>query len=266
MTTTSKRQRVRPAQQRNLQSPRCGGLIPGIVARIAAVLGIVLTGATAAALAASPLASAHVNAELDGGGPGEFGLITLRVPTESGNAATTKVEVRIPDNVQLRTVMAEPVAGWTIDITKRTIAPIYKDDGTPVTEVVSSVTWTATGGDGIEPGQFGRFTLDVGPLPDAPTLAVPTVQTFSDGTVKEWIQPASADKPKFPAPTVTIGSKPAAANSTSTLGAVVSWTALGFSVIAVGLGVFAIDRAAARRSKSPTTAVASALPSESPND
>jgi len=219
---------------------------------MARIVGIVLIGATAAAVLAGPLASAHVNAELDGAGPGEFGLITLRVPTESGDAATTKVEARIPDDVQLRTVLAEPVAGWNIDIKKRTIPPIYKDDGTPVTEVVSSVTWTANG-PGIAPGQFGQFALDVGPLPDAATLAVPTVQTFSDGTVKEWTQPVTADDddPQFPVPTVTIGAQSSAASSASGLGSVVSWTALGFSVIAVALGVFAIDRAAAvRRSKS----------------
>jgi len=208
--------------------------------------GVLLMG-TAASLLVSPLAAAHISAELDGAGPGEFGLITIRVPTESGTAAATKVEVRIPDDVQLRTVLAGPVAGWSIDIKKRTIPPIYKDDGTPVTEVVSSVTWTATG-EGIMPGQFGQFALDVGPLPDAATLALPTVQTFSDGTVKDWSQPETAgEDPKFPVPTVTIGATAGAENGASTLATVIPWAALGFSVIAVALGIFAIDRAAAAR-------------------
>lgn len=211
--------------------------------------GALLLGA-AVALLVSPLAAAHISAELDGAGPGDFGVITLGVPTESGKPATTKVEVRIPDDVQLRTVRAAQVAGWGIDITKRTIPPIYKDDGTPVTEVVDSVTWTAQG-PGIPPGQFGQFALYVGPLPDAATLALPTVQTFSDGTTEDWAQAANeGEDPEFPAPTVTIGATAGAADGSSTLASVIPWAALGFSVIAVALGIFAIDRSAAsRRSK-----------------
>ena len=204
------------------------------------IAGVLLIAA-AVAMLASPVATAHIKAELDGAGPGDFGLITLRVPTESGTVATTKVQVRIPDDVQLRTVLAEPVAGWSIDIEKRTIPPIYKDDGTPVTEVVDSVTWTAEGA-GIAPGQFGQFALDVGPLPDAPTLSLPTVQTFSDGTAKDWSQLASeSDDPKFPVPTVTIGATQGTGGGSTMLSAI-SWAALGFSVIAVALAVFAIDR------------------------
>ncbi|MCH9729383.1 MAG: YcnI family protein [Actinomycetia bacterium] len=208
--------------------------------------GVFVMGA-ALAMLVSPIAAAHISVELDGAGPGEFGLISIRVPTESGAAATTKVQVRIPEDVQLRTVLAGPVAGWSIDIKKRTIPPIYKDDGTPVTEVVDSVTWTATG-PGIAPGQFGQFALDVGPLPDAATLALPTVQTFSDGTVKDWSQTeAEGEDPEFPVPTVTIGAASGAENGASTVASVIPWAALGFSVIALALGVFAIDRAAASR-------------------
>ncbi len=214
-------------------------LVPTTLLRIAAAFAL----AAVAALLTTPIAGAHVNAELDGAGPGEFGVITFRVPSESGNPATTKVQVRIPDDVQLRSVLAQPVAGWNIDIEKRTIPPIYKDDGTPVTEVVDSVTWTAQGS-GIEPGQFGQFALDVGPLPDAPTLALPTVQTFSDGTADDWSQPADeSEDPEFPAPTVTIGAASSAADGSSTLVTAISWAALGFSVIAVAVGVYAIDRA-----------------------
>ena len=204
-------------------------------------VGVVI--AAAAALLVSPMAAAHINAELDGAGPGEFGLITLLVPTESGKADTVKLQVRIPDDVQLRTVRAQPVAGWSIDIAKRTIPPIYKDDGTPVTEVVDSVTWTAEG-PGIEEGQFGQFALYVGPLPDETELALPTVQTFADGTADDWNQPAndSAD-PEFPAPTVTIGASSGTGGSPDTMLSAISWAALGFSVIAVALGIYAIDRA-----------------------
>ncbi len=191
----------------------------------------------------SPAAAAHVDAELDGTGPGGFGVVTLGVPTESGKPSTTKVQVRIPDETPLRTVRAEPLAGWTLDIQMRKIdPPLRKDDGTPVNEVVNTVTWTAAAGGGIPQGQFQEFGLYLGPIPDADTLALPTTQTFSDGSTEVWAEQATGgEKPKFPVPTVTI-----ARQSDGGLLPVIAWTALGLSVIGLGLGVFAIDRASRR--------------------
>ncbi|HPZ95326.1 MAG TPA: DUF1775 domain-containing protein, partial [Mycobacterium sp.] len=76
--------------------------------RAAATLAV----GTAVAVLASPSAAAHVDARLDGAGPGGFGVVTLGVPTEAGKPATTKVQVRIPDETPLRTVRPQPVAGW----------------------------------------------------------------------------------------------------------------------------------------------------------
>ncbi len=195
------------------------------------------------AMLSSPAAAAHVDAELDGTGPGGFGVVTLGVPTESGKPSTTKVQVRIPDETPLRTVRAEPLAGWTLDIQMRKIdPPLRKDDGTPVNEVVSTVTWTAAASGGIPQGQFQEFGLYLGPMPDADTLALPATQTFSDGSTEVWAEQATGDeKPKFPVPTVTI-----ARQSSGGLLPVIAWTALGLSVIGLGLGVFAIDRASRR--------------------
>jgi len=195
------------------------------------------------ALVGSPSAAAHVDAELDGAGPGGFGVITLGVPTEAGKPATTKVEVRIPDDTPMRTVRPQPLAGWTVDVTKRKVdPPLYKDDGTPVTEVVDRVIWTATG-PGIPTNQFAQFALYAGPLPDAESLLLPTTQTFIDGTTEDWAESASGDeKPKFPVPSATIA-KPA-----STVLPIVAWSALGLSATALALAVFGIDRASRRAS------------------
>jgi uncharacterized protein YcnI len=226
------------------------------------VVGVFLVSGVVA-LVVSPSATAHVGAYLEGGGPGETGLITLRVPAESDNPATTKVEVRIPDDIQIRTVRPQPVAGWQLDIQKKkTNPPIYRDDGTPVEEVVSSVTWTATG-PGILPGQFDDFVLEAGPLPDVETLTLPTIQTFADGASDAWTEPApEGSDPEFPVPTVSVG---ASTDSTSSAGSamtsVIAWTALGFAVIAVALGIFAIDRA--RRSADSGSLGAAAPPERS---
>jgi uncharacterized protein YcnI len=208
------------------------------------IVGIfVLSGV--AALLTSPSATAHVGAYLEGGAPGEIGLITLRVPAESDNPPTTKVEVRIPDDIQIRTVRPQPVAGWRLDIKmKKTNPTIYRDDGTPVDEVVSSVTWTATG-PGIMPGQFDEFVLEANPMPDVETLTLPTFQTFADGTTDAWTEPApEGSDPEFPVPSVTVGaSADAVSSGGSAMTSVIAWTALGFAVIAIALGIFSIDRA-----------------------
>ena len=168
-------------------------------------------------------------------------MITLGVPTEAGKPATTKVEVRIPNETPLRTVRAEPKPGWNLEIKKRTIdPPLRKDDGSPVTEVVDTVTWTATAG-GVPEGQFTEFALYAGPMPDADSLALPTTQTFSDGSTEAWAESANgSEKPKFPVPSVTI-TKPA-----GSVLPIVAWSALGLSATALALGAFAIDRAARR--------------------
>ncbi|MDX1884455.1 YcnI family protein [Mycolicibacterium sp. 120270] len=226
------------------------------------IVGIfVLSGL--AALLASPSATAHVDAILDGGGPGETGLITLRVPGERNKPATTKVEVRIPDDVQIRTVLAQPVPGWRLDIKKKKPnPPMYRDDGTPVDEVVSSVTWTATG-PGIQRGEFDDFVLEAGPLPDVESLALPTYQTFVDGTTDAWTEPApEGSDPEFPVPSVNLGaSSDVGSSAGGGMTSVIAWTALGFAVIAVALGIFSIDRA--RRSAHPASPSAEPSPERS---
>lgn len=95
---------------------------------------------------------------------------------------------------------------------------------------------------GIPEGQFQQFALYLGPLPDADTLALPTTQTFADGTSEAWAEQTNGgDKPQFPVPTVTIGKKTEGA-----MLPVIAWTALGLSVVGLGLGAFAIDRASRR--------------------
>jgi periplasmic copper chaperone A len=214
-----------------------------VVKTIMRFAGVLFTVGIAALLFSSP-ASAHVTAALDGtAAPGDYAMITLRVPTESGTVATTKVEMRIPDDVVLKTVLVEPVPGWRIDTTKKKIPPIIEDDGDQVTEVVESVTWTATG-PGVPLGQFVQFGLDVGPLPEISTLALPTVQIFSDGTKRGFTEKTTEENPdpESPEPTVSIG-----AAQGGGMGSLIAWTALGLSVIALALGVFAIDRARASR-------------------
>jgi len=117
-------------------------------------------------------------------------ILTFRVPNEEDAATTTKIQIRFPTKAPLASVRPAPVPGWTTTTTPVTFdPPVVTDDGT-ITTGVGSVTYTADKGNpGIPVGGFEAFQVLVGPLPDTPALAFPTVQTYSNGTVVAWIQP-----------------------------------------------------------------------------
>ncbi len=143
--------------------------------RLSARFGVVLAvGAALLALGALP-ASAHVTVAAAGtASPGSYAQLSFRVPTEKDNASTTAVQVFLPADQPLASVSVQPHPGWTATVNKKTLAqPLQTDDG-PVTQVVSDVVWTAQSpATAIAPGQFDQFSLLVGPLPNAPSLAVP---------------------------------------------------------------------------------------------
>jgi uncharacterized protein YcnI len=196
--------------------------------------------ATMAVWTSAP-ALAHVTAEIDHGARGGYGLITLRVPNESDTASTTKLQVRVPDDAGLASVLVKPTPGWRATVTKKKV-PSITEHGTQVSETVDTVTWVATGS-GIAPGEFDQFFILAGPLPDAEQLALPAVQTYSDGTEVAWTQQASGGaEPERPAPTVTLA---AATPNPAPLPAPIpwiAWAALGLSVLAVVLGGLGLVR------------------------
>jgi uncharacterized protein YcnI len=159
---------------------------------------------SAAALSAGAIggagpASAHVHADADNPAPGATAVVTFRVPGESENGAlTTQLSVKLPDVASART---EVMPGWT--------ARLDKDTGAGT---VRSVTWTADPRLGISTDQFALFRVSV-KLPDADSVAFPTTQTYSDGTVVRWDQPPLSDgsEPEYPAPMLSLtGAAPTA--------------------------------------------------------
>jgi uncharacterized protein YcnI len=178
------------------------------VLRLATVLSV---SATAAVLGAAP-AFAHVTAQPGTATQGSYSVVTLRVPNESDTAGTVKLEVTLPADHPISGVRTTPVAGWTANVAKAPLnPPAATDDGT-ITEAVRTVAWTANPGTRIGPGEFLEFPLSLGPLPTGvDELVMPAVQTYDDGEVVAWDQPANPDgsEPERPAPTVTL--TPAAA-------------------------------------------------------
>lgn len=159
-----------------------------------ALITLAYTGAclSAALTVGAGPAAAHVHAEADNPTPGSTAVVTFRVPGESEHGAvTTKLSVDLPDVASART---EVMPGWTATLDRDTAA------GT-----VRSVTWTADPKAGISSDQFALFRVSV-KLPDGDSVAFPTTQTYSDGTVVRWDQPPLPDggEPDHPTPELSL--------------------------------------------------------------
>jgi periplasmic copper chaperone A len=183
--------------------------------------------------------------------------LTFRVPNERDNASTVKAQVFFPTALPLLTVDVLPIPGWASVVHTQTLAkPIQTDDG-PVSQIVTDVTWTATGG-GIAPGQYEDFVVAAGSVPShASQLVFKALQTYSSGEIVRWIQLATSQNPSpdHPAPVLTLtsggtGSSPTPGSSSSTTADVVAIVALVLSFGATTIAVLTArnrHKAAARQ-------------------
>jgi len=164
--------------------------------------------AGAVVLLASP-AAAHVTVSAPSAEPGGFATLTFSVPNERDDATTTSVRVTMPEDAPLAFVSVEPVPGWTVDVQREPLDEPVTVEGTELTEAVSTITWS---GGNIAAGQFQRFVVSAGPLPeDATELSFPALQTYSDGEEVAWIEetPPGGEEPERPAPVLELASAPA---------------------------------------------------------
>ncbi|MGW3629690.1 YcnI family copper-binding membrane protein [Streptomyces sp. NPDC005122] len=163
--------------------------------------------AASAVLALSVPAFAHVSVQPEGAAAkGGYAVVDFKVPNERDDSATTKVEVNLPTDHPLASVMPQPLDGWSVEVTKSKLAKPLTMHGEKISEAVSKVTWTATG-KGIEPGFFQKFPLSVGQLPeDADELVFKAIQTYDNKEVVRWIEPQKegAEEPENPAPVLAL--------------------------------------------------------------
>ena len=158
------------------------------------------------ALAIPLSASAHVTVTPYTAKPGEFALVTFKVPNESGTASTTRVEIDLPSDTAFQYVSYVPVAGWKAELITTTLDKPIKVEGNELKEGVTKVVYTAEAGRGITNGQLQLFQLSVGPVPDVGRIYLPTTQTYSDGKVVKW-----ADKggdSEHPSPVLYVDDEP----------------------------------------------------------
>lgn len=182
-----------------------------------------VAGLASVALIFTPAAAAHVTIDPASVPAGSFARFDLRVPNESENASTTKVEVKLPEG--LDEVSFEPKPGWRRSVKGQ------------------AVTWE---GGTIGPGEFDEFGLSA-EVPDEPgsKLAFPAVQTYSSGEVVHWIGAPGADEP---APQVTLEAvAPAEASRGTDNGRANLALAFGIAGLAAGLLALGLTLRARRR-------------------
>src|SRR5882757_5640795 len=127
-------------------------------------MGCALGAALAITLLTGGVASAHVTAQPGTAVKGDRAIVSLNVPTESDTAGTVKFELTLPADHPIAEVLTTPMPGWNERVTKTRVNPPIESEGERVTEVVSTITWTAQPGNRIGPGQFATFQVSMGPL------------------------------------------------------------------------------------------------------
>jgi uncharacterized protein YcnI len=165
-----------------------------------AIRSMLVTGSAAtlyvgAATGLAP-AWAHVHVSSDNPVRGNVAIVTFEVPNESPTGApTTALSIALPGVAAAHT---ETMPGWTAKL-----------DRDAASGTLRSVTWTAAPNGGIPAAQFALFRISL-KLPDSDTVTFPTTQTYADGSVVKWDEPAlpGGAEPEHPAPRLTLTAGP----------------------------------------------------------
>lgn len=216
-----------------------------------------LTGAVLGAglLLAGP-ASAHVGISPGDAHAGSYTVATVSVPHGCDGSATTKIAIKIPEEL----LSVTPTRNPSYDVTKKFVklaAPATDKHGNEVTERVDQVVYTARSP--LPDGYRDTFELSF-QVPDVAgkTIYFPTIQTCEKGQTA-WVEiaPEGAEEPEHPAPSlavlpaeegdehgasVTTASIETAAAKTDDDSSALAATGLAAGVIGLGLGGTALLR------------------------
>ncbi|MER7457958.1 YcnI family protein [Micromonospora sp. NPDC126480] len=228
-----------------------------------------LAAAGVVLLTAAP-AAAHVTVSPTVTSAGSYSVLTVSVPHGCDGAGTTKVAIKIPDEI----VSVTPTVNvnWTVAKVMDDLNPPVKDShGNEITQRVSEVVYTAKAPLPDDLRDVFQLSLK---LPDTPgkKLVFPSVQTCEKGETA-WVQvPADGQNPddlEHPAPGFTVteaakeghadpspaadvalaGTQSDAADEQSGGTSTVSWIALAAGLLGLLLGGFAVLRPSIARSR-----------------
>jgi uncharacterized protein YcnI len=125
-------------------------------------------------------ASAHVTVQPKETAQGKYETFTVKVPSEKADVKTIKIEVKVPEEVNI--TRFEPKPGWTYETQKDASGKII------------SVIWTAEG-EGLSSTDFGQFNMNGKVADDATEIVWKAAQTYSDGSIVEWAGEENSDYP-----------------------------------------------------------------------
>jgi uncharacterized protein len=152
-------------------------------------------------------AQAHISLHPNTIPAGAFATLDVRVPGEQEGAYVRKVDVLFPAG--FTGVDYENVPGWSTKVIEAKLATPIKEDGETIDTEVSQIVWTWTGPPGkVNDGQFINLPLSLAVPADATgkSLEFKTLQTYSNGQVVRWIEPALSDEHPSPRINVTVKS------------------------------------------------------------
>ena len=157
----------------------------------------------------APPATAHVTLSESEAEAGSYARVDFRVPNESDDAGTDKLEVKLPEQYPFTSVSTIDVPGWKVEVKTEKLDEPIEAHGREFDEAASTITWEAEDADAeIGVGEFGEFGVTLGAVPDkvGDTMVFKVVQTYSDGEEAPWIEAPQEDEaePEHPAPTLTI--------------------------------------------------------------
>ncbi|MBC1496994.1 DUF1775 domain-containing protein [Listeria welshimeri] len=180
-------------------------------------------------------ASAHVSVSPNESTVKSWETYTMKVPSEK-EMSSKKIVLKIAKGVSFESY--EPVPGWTTTVDKK--------NGT--------VTWQ-TEGNGIEKGQFQRFSFIAKNPSEEGDVAWNAYQYYEDGSIVEWVGAEDSETPhattkilKESAQTTTGSHGEVVAGAEDTAGdtsnsndnTILLWTAVVISVLALITGILAI--------------------------
>lgn len=167
------------------------------------VTAVGVIAASSVLLCAGP-ALAHVSVDPESAAPGDYSVVNFKVPNERDDASTTKLEVNLPEEHPLASVMPQPVPGWDVKVTRSELDKPVEAHGEKITEAVTKITWT--GGE-VKKGEFQQFPVSMGELPHGTDqLVFKALQTYDDDQVVRWIEEPEKGQPEpeNPAPVLKL--------------------------------------------------------------
>ncbi|ADB54175.1 YcnI family protein [Conexibacter woesei] len=152
---------------------------------------LAVAASAVAALASAGVAQAHVSVVPKTAPAGSFTVLDVRVPNERDDAATAKVDLKLPPG--FTSVSFEPVPGWDVDVIRERLSTPIETENGPISEQVSRIVWS---GGRIPPGAFTDFPISV-QIPErvGTTLTFKALQTYVGGEVVRWIGAPDAELP-----------------------------------------------------------------------